>query len=178
MKYLLYTIAIILLLAINVGLFGLFPLYGAVPNLLFLFLLFFSLNKRIYDYFFIAFLAGMFLDFYAATAVGSFIFSFLFLAFVLHEVVEKVAVFEVDWKLQIALMAASLQLLDLLLWLYNFLAFKFGWSVIAVSLRVLEGGFAPQFIYNLILFYPMYLLYENIQNLLQRLASRKYRLSN
>lgn len=175
MKYFIYIIIIIILLSLNIGLFGHFRFFNTVPNLLFLLLLFFSLEKYEFDFFFIAFFCGIMLDLFAATFLGTFIFSFLVLAYVLHEFVAKIAVFEVDRKWQILFMAVSLQILNLLLWSYNFFAFKIGLSPDLISLKDLEKVFVPQFIYNLLLFYPVYLLYYGIKSLILKLNSRKYK---
>lgn len=177
MKYFIYLLSIILLLAVNLGLFGQFQLWNNVPNLLFLWLMFFCLDKDNYDFLFIAFFAGLFLDFYSAVFIGSFIFSFLLIGSWQRLLVNRIVAFEANWKLQLAMLVTSLQLLDLMVWLYNLLVSKAGWAALPLSLRAIENNFFPQLIYNLLLFYPMYVLYHFVKGQLTKWVNRKYRIA-
>lgn len=61
-KYLIYFFAIVALLVLNLGLFNNLQIKGQIPNLLFLFSLCFALEKKSFDFFFVAFVSGLFLD--------------------------------------------------------------------------------------------------------------------
>src|SRR5438132_835918 len=98
MKYLLYIIFVILLLSINVGFFSYFSIWGVVPNLLFLVVIIIALEGKAFGFFYVSVIAGLFLDFYSTSFVGSFTFAFLILSFSLHLLVRNVFMFEINWK--------------------------------------------------------------------------------
>jgi cell shape-determining protein MreD len=89
MKYLIYLFAIIILLAVNIGLFNNLQIKGQIPNLLFLMTLFFVLEKKSYDFFFISMVSGLFLDFFSTSFFGSFTVALLTLSLLLHFFVGK-----------------------------------------------------------------------------------------
>lgn len=77
MRYLVYTILILILLAFNSQIEYLF--YGTPIrlNLLSLLVIFAAMEKRDVAFLFIAFICGLILDFYATAPFGTFLFSFI-----------------------------------------------------------------------------------------------------
>src|SRR3989344_3299474 len=98
MKYFIYLLSVIILLGLNLGIFGQFPIFGQIPNLLFLLVIFFALEKRSYDFFFVGFVCGLFLDFFSANYFGSFTLSFLAVGLAMHVFAGSFIGVELNWK--------------------------------------------------------------------------------
>lgn len=166
MKYLIYIIAVILVLGVNIGLFGHLPIYGQVPNLLLLLTIYFSLDKNSYDFFFIAFVSGLFLDSFSAGFFGGFTVSFLVLALLLHLLSGQLLVLELNWKTLALVVLGAFTLVNFCLWLYSWAAFKAGLAPNDFSIKVLVSNFLPGLFYNLLLLYPMYLISDRLRTLI------------
>jgi hypothetical protein len=173
MKYLIYVIAIIFLVGVNLGLFNNLQLFGQIPNLLLLFTLFAALEKKDYDFFFVAFICGIFLDFYSASFFGSFTISLLLLALCLHILANTLALFELNWKSLGLLLLAGLVLLDLFSWIYGFAAYQFNWAPNFIAFQSFVRAFPAIFIYNLLLLYPTFLFYNFVKKIIDNLSIRR-----
>jgi len=155
MKYLIYFFSIVFLLSLNIAVFPLLKIYGVMPNLLFLFVIIFSLESRSYDFLFIAFLSGIFLDFFSSLYIGSFTISLILLAFGLRFLVRNVVTLEINWKYLSIMLAVSLFLVMLFIWGYNNFFFRFKLSSIYINFKFLLGRFFIEFVYSWILLFPM-----------------------
>lgn len=173
MKYFIYLIAITILLGINLGLFGTFPINGQIPNLLFLLTICFALEKDGQDFLFIALISGLFLDFYSTSFFGSFAFVFLTLSFCLHLIVKNLLAAELNWKILSLTIVICLVILDLLVWLYGLLAFKFNWISFAVNFKFLIASFPAALFYNLLLLYPVYLVSNFLKQFVDNLSLKR-----
>lgn len=173
MKYFIYIISIIILLGLNVGLFNNLQIRGQIPNLLLLLTLYCSLEKKGYEFFFVAFIAGIFLDFYSVNFFGSFTLAFLVLALAIHFLSGSLMVLEVNWRSLTLLLLASLLLVNFTLWLYGFLAFKLNLTADYESIVVFIKSFPAEFFYNWLLLYPMYLLSNLLKRLIDNLKLRR-----
>ncbi|MCL5666628.1 MAG: hypothetical protein M1383_02560 [Patescibacteria group bacterium] len=169
MKYLIYLLAIILLLGLNAGIFSSFQIKGVMPNLLLLFMVLFSLDRGDSetrdnaDFLVIAFLSGLFLDFSSTTFFGSFALAFLLISLVLRLSSRHLLVFEMNWKYYSAALAVSLAALSFFIWFYNLLCFRLGWAAYLLDGKVLRSGYLISLVYNLLLLYPMYLFAESVK---------------
>jgi len=177
MKYLIYLITIIFLVGLNLGLFNNLQLFGQIPNLPFLFTLCASLEKKSYDYFFVAFISGVLLDFYSTSFFGSFTISLLLVALCLQALANIVAVFELNWKSLSLLLISAMVLLNLFYWSYAFAAYKFHWALDFIAFRSVTAAFLPSFFYNLIFLYPMFLLYNFVKKIIDNLSLRRTRIT-
>lgn len=173
MKYLIYTISIILVLGLNVGLFGNLQINGQIPDLPLLMVLFFALDKKNWDFFFVAFAGGIFLDCYSAGFFGGFTLAFLVLALICHLLVSNLMVLELTWKNLVLLVFGALIVVDFCLWFYSLAAFKLGLSPDYSGLRVYADAFLPQLFYNLLLFYPTRLLCDFIKKTVENFTIRR-----
>jgi rod shape-determining protein MreD len=173
MKYLIYLIAIIILLGLNLGIFNGLRLYGQMPNLLFLLALFFALEKQDYDFFFVALICGLFLDFYSAGFFGGFTLAFLAVGLCANLFINNILVLEMNWKSLSLTLLISLILFNLTLWLYQFLAFKLNWDSRYTGIGIFASHFFAGFIYNLLLLYPMYLCFTFLRGFVQNLNIRR-----
>ena len=146
MKYFIYLLAIIILLGVNLGLFNNLQFGGQIPNFLLLLTVYFSLEKKDFDFFFIAFVCGVFLDFYSANFFGGYTLAFLATALALHIFVNYILVLEVNWKSLTGLIFCSLVLVNFLLWLYGLLAFKLNLAADYTGFKIYLDGFLAGFI--------------------------------
>jgi rod shape-determining protein MreD len=172
MKYAIYLLAIIILLGVNIGLFGNLPIRGQMPNLLLLLTVYFSVDKTNYDFFFIAFVCGLFLDCFSANFFGGWTFGFLVLALLLHSVSSQLLVFELNWKSLALLVLGAFTLVNFCLWLFALAAFKFGLAPSGIGIKVLVAGFLPGLFYNLLLLYPMYVVFDRLKSLIADFSVR------
>lgn len=157
MKYFAYFIVILALLALNLGLFPYIRLWGAEPNLLLLTVVIFALEKGEYDFFFVALCAGIFLDIYSGFFFGGFTLTFLLLGYLLHLLVSKVLMMELGAKALVIIISVCTLLSLLMVWLYNWAAFKFGYIPDVLDFHTLEFRILPEIFYNLLIGYPLYL---------------------
>ena len=173
MKYLIYFLAIIFLLGINIGLFGYIPFYGQIPNLLLLFACFFAMEKQSYDGFYVCLFAGLFLDFFSTQFFGGFTVAFLSLGLVLHLMFNYFLAMEVNWKMLGGVLCAVLILFYGSLWIYGFLVYKFNLAHSYLSLADYSRNLLPALVYNLLLMYPIYIFYETLQEWVEKLLIRQ-----
>ncbi len=173
MKHFIYFLAIILLIGMNFGVFANLPMWRQIPNLLLLLTLCFSLEKNTYDFFFIAFLSGIFLDFFSTDFFGGFTLGFLALALLLHLLANRFVVFELGWKSLSLLLAGSLLVLNGVFWAYNFFAYKLGLTAYFPDLRVITRALPASFFYNWLLLYPIYLYFNYLKRIVDNLTVRR-----
>jgi cell shape-determining protein MreD len=173
MKYLIYIVAIIILFGVNLGFFSNLPVQHQVPNLLLLLTIFFSLEKNSYDFFFVAFLSGLFLDFFSFVFFGSFTLAFLILALSLHFLANHFVVLEINWKSLSLLLALSLLILNVVMWLYGIIALKFNWAPYYINFKTIFSALPIAYIYDWLLLYPVYLCYSSLKGLVANLTLRR-----
>lgn len=170
MKYLIYLLAIVFILGLNVGLFAYLKIGGVAPNLLLIFVMLFSLEKDSYDFFFIALISGIFLDFYSVVTFGSFSIALVLLAYFLHLFVNRLVVFESNWKYLLGILAGSLLLVNIIIWLYSEAMFKLDLIPFPMETKLLLNQVVMGFIYNLLLLYPMYRFTDFVQRVVSSLS--------
>ncbi len=172
MRYAVHFICIVFLLVANLGLFGLLPIWGQIPNLLFLFVLCSALAKKEFDFLFVAFLCGLFLDFYSPAFFGGHTLALLLIALVTYLFSNYIFVIELNFKnLALATIFSWLGL-NLIVWLWGLAALKFNLNPSYVSLKIFMSNFLPGLIYNLLLLYPMYLFYDFLRHSLDNYEAR------
>jgi rod shape-determining protein MreD len=173
MKYLVYIVIVILLLALNIGLFGQYRLFGQIPNLLLLLVIYFALDKKGHDFFFISFVCGLFLDFYSTSFFGGYTLAFLLLATSLYLLAGSFVVLELNWKSLSFLLLGSLFLLKLVLFSYAFLVYKFNWAADYAKLNFSWISFIAEYAYNLLLLYPAYIIFSLLKRSLENYYTKK-----
>lgn len=174
MKYLLYMVAVVVLLGINVGVFPSLKLMYGMPNLLMLFVMVLSLEVGDRDYLPVAFAAGLFLDFYSGVPVGGFALAFMLLGLIMQAVSSRYLVLELNWKNLLAFMAASYVFTHTFIWLYSTLLHRFGLTQVVVEFPVLWQKLLPELLYNALLLFPIYWLAELLKTAIARLTRRTY----
>jgi len=153
--------------------FGNLRIQGQMPNLLFLLALFFALEKKDYDFFFIALVSGLFLDFFSAGFFGGFTLAFLVVALGAHFFATDILLTELSWKtLSLALLAA-LVVFYLIVWVYQLAAFKLSLSPQYTGVKIFTSQFLINFLYNLLLLYPVYLYFTFLRNIVDNISVRR-----
>lgn len=114
MKYLIYTLLILVLLSVNMQLDSLFFYTPVRLNLLVLPAVFAAMEKKAGDYLFISFLSGLFLDFYSAAPFGSFILSFILAASLLGWASKNLWTYDLNFKSLFLFSAAGILLVEIL----------------------------------------------------------------
>ena len=160
MTLLLNIFAIIFLLVVNIGFFGQLKLYGALPNLLLLFVLIVALDKDIKNgYLYLALLAGLLLDVHAGVLFGSFSFGLLILALCLSSLAEAVVVIPSKWEYLGLVVLAATFLLHFFVWLYAYGAFRLGWVSLPLAAPFFSSRLLVEAAYNLACLYPVLRLF-------------------
>ncbi len=173
MKYFIYFIIIIGLIGFNIGLFNNLQIYGQIPNLLLLFSIYLCLEKKDFDFFFVAFFSGLLLDFFATNFFGGYTLSFLVVVFCLYLLINNLLVFELNWQVLSLLLLGSLLLMNSVLWLYGLLVFKLGLSSEYIGIKIYAAGILPEFFYNWIVLYPMYLFSDFVKKFIENLSAKR-----
>ena len=169
MKYEAYFFWLAILTGINFGIFANLPFFDAVPNLLFLFVIFLaSLKQDLFERLFVAFFAGLFADFWSGGFFGGFTLAFLCLTLILEGVRSAFSLLEMDWKYFFGVCLSAYVVVSLLLWVYNFLALRAGWTEFYVSFYGVVRKWPAGIFYNLILLYPVRRYYLTVQNFNRR----------
>ena len=175
MRYIIYIVLLILLCGLSVGLSPLIKIHTQVPNLLFLLVWLWSLEKADDDFLFLALVAGLFLDFFSGLSVGTFTVPLLLLALAGHLIIENFFVSELKLK-YLALLLLPAQMLFVLLSLGVGLLLNRGGLWVSISSGgALVDNFVISFLYNLLLLYPVYVLINVVKTILRRFLEREYK---
>lgn len=176
MKYFIYFIILIVLAGLQSGLFRYLKFFGAVPDLMLLFVVGCCLQREAEDAFFVALLAGLFVDLQNGVFVGSYAFSFLLLALLLYLVIRQLVVFELNFKYLVAATIVAVVFTGFLAWLISGLAEHLNLAVAAIDPHIWRSRLLPEIIYDVILCYPIYALATWIHNSILKLQGKKYRI--
>ncbi len=155
------------------GLFNNLQIQSQIPNLLFLLTLFFALEKKDYDFFFIALISGLFLDFYSGSFFGGFTLAFLVVSLCAHLFVTNVLLAELNWKTLSAVLLVALAFFSLIIWVYGLMAFKLSWTVQYTGIKIFISQFLVNFFYNWLLLYPVYLFFTFLRNFVDNMDIRR-----
>jgi hypothetical protein len=131
------------------------------------------MEKKDYDFFFIALISGLFLDFYSGSFFGGFTLAFLTVALCAHLFVTNVLVVDINWKtLSLALLAA-LVIFNIIVWAYGLVVFKLSFSPQYIGIKIFTSQFLIDFLYNWLLLYPVYLFFTFLRNFVDNLSIRR-----
>jgi rod shape-determining protein MreD len=176
MKYVIYLSVLIVLCGLNVGLGPFIQIRGQAPNLIFLLVLVFALDKNSFDFLFLAFFGGLFLDFYSGAFLGSFTFSLLLSGFLVNLAVRQLLVPEVNLKYLSLIFLPVQAILFFGFYAYNWMVFKAGLGPYFLNWKELWPGFFAVLLYNLLLLYPIYILSGYIKQGLNKYFVREYKI--
>lgn len=171
MKYIIYSILILFLLAVNIESTRLFLAWPVRLNLLLLLIVFAGLKKHNYDFLWMAFVCGLFLDFYHAAPFGSFLFTFLITAWLVSWAARIFWVYELDWRGIGLFMVLALIFSEILLWTYS--AFLPGreFANVSFDFRQFFVRLVYQLPLHLLLALPLYALWQRIEHMIAKMES-------
>ena len=172
MRYLVYFIIILLLFSLTQIGFGSWLSVSALPSLLFLYTLVLAVQNEEGFYFF-ATLSGLYLDFSVNAYPGSFLFGFLVIIFLIRVVFSKLLFSERPARYMLIVVSLGTYFLAYWVFLYNQV---FIWlrvdQVVPIALPR-PGIVFVQMLLHLALLYPVYMLDQYIQKLLERLKHNR-----
>ena len=157
MKYFTYLLVVVVLLGLNIGLFGSMRIYNQIPNLLLLFVIFASLEKKSGEFLYIILICGAALDFYSTGFFGGYTLGFLLTGLIINLLSENFLFADFGWKTLSGLLLGALLLLKITLWLYGFMALKFNWTRVAYRMDLNFYHLVAEYIYNWVLLYPIFM---------------------
>jgi cell shape-determining protein MreD len=125
MKYLIYLILILVVLAVNIEITELLAKSFFHVNLLLILCVLSAMEKNHYDFLFFTIVSGLILDIYSPQNFGSFSLSFLLIAWLVNWVVKNFLVYEINLKVSVILLGLS----------YVFSELLFGLGVVLLHLE-------------------------------------------
>lgn len=173
MKYLIYFVVIIFCIGLSVGVFHLFPIYRAVPQLILLLVIVSSAERHDLDFLYIAIAGGMFMDIVTSVAFGSFTLSFMIIGFLIRFLLQGLLAAKNPWKALPLVVILSIIIQYFWLWLYNGLLFPLKVSLSASTFTDTTALAFGAVIYSVILFFPIYWLIERLHGFLDSMELRK-----
>lgn len=163
MRYLAFFISIFFLLVINLSVFGILPIRGHLPNLIFLFSLCAALGKKEFDVFFIAFFGGLWLDFFSAGFFGGQTFALLCVSLSVFLFANYMFAAELNFKTLGFSLIFAWAMFCLINWLWQLAAAKLNLAPNYLDFKLISQNFIFSLIYNLLLLYPVYLFYDFVK---------------
>lgn len=175
MKYFIYIIFILLLLAVNTELARILSSAPFWVNLLLLPPVFFALEKKGFDFLFLALAGGLLLDSFNAAPFGAFTLSFILISGVLSWAawVFSAGEYEINWKfLSLAVIFAFVAAESLVRLFSGILP-----ANEPISLSQAFSNFFPSIIYGslaqLTLFLPVYFMFRALERMLEKMENRR-----
>lgn len=168
-KYLIYFLVLVALAAVNM-VFP--PIYGAVPNFLFLFVVFYSFHQDKTTFIWLAFWSGLILDLSSGFFFGSWTISFLLVALIVNYATKIFFATDVSRLFMVIVSAVAYLVLVGLLYLFNTLIANIGLIDQQIPLIYLQQKVWFDIILNFIFAIPIYLLTEYISRTILESESR------
>ncbi len=172
MRYLIYIAVIVSLFGLNLGIFHNLQINNQIPNLLFLLSICFTLDNEGFDFFFIAFTSGIILDFYSTGFFGGYTLGLLIISVLMYLFINNILVIEVKFRSLAVSLLLALILLNVIVWLYGFTAYKLNITPSFISFKTYIDSFPINFFYNLFFIYPVYLFSSNLRLFVEKLNMR------
>ena len=173
MKYLIYTILIIVLLSINMEAARLFFYTPVRVNLLVLPVIFSAVEKRDRSFLFLAFVSGLFLDFYGSAPFGTFLFSFILGASLLNWAAQAFWVHALSFKPFALFTASALVLIGILTRIFSAIFPEGGFTLFTLSFSQEFWRFILSLIFGLLAALPVYFLWRFAERLIVKLEAKR-----
>lgn len=169
-KLFIYAFSLVVLLALNV-VFP--PIFTAVPNFLFLVVVFLSFQRDKSDFLWIALFSGFLIDVYSGTFFGTYTISFLFLAFLISQTSGTFLSADPSVPYMAVVIVVAYLLLVGMVFLLNAVGLKFNPNAIPLSDVYLTKKIWFDVILNLIFAFPVYTLITFLQKIIAKKENRK-----
>lgn len=178
MRYLIYTIIIILNFVLTKDFFGHFTFAGAIPNLNLLLVIITASESEKLDFLFIAVVAGIITDIGFGLPIGTFSLSFLLTGFLVYYLFHGPSSLSLSWKNFGIVSVAGVIFTYLWTVAFSKLALVMGVLPFAFSFSQLASQIFFIVLYNLALAFPMFLLYvHTVSNIDSRKAKKSQYIS-
>lgn len=169
LKYFIYLLSIVVLILLTLLFSQYFQIHGAVPAFLLLFVMIIAIQREGFDFYPVAILAGVYIDFASSLPVGASVCGLVLVGFLSHALYHRVMYYQFSWK-QLPILA-GLNIIG-----FQTVVFLFGFFVGRVEnvqlLLPLYQFFIQSLLilaYSLIFTYPLYWLSGIITDAIQAL---------
>jgi rod shape-determining protein MreD len=168
-KYVVYFLVLVALASVNM----VFPsIFGAVPNLLFLFVIFYAFHQDKPTFLWLAFWSGLLLDMSSGYFFGTWTISFLLVAIIVNYSTKIIFATDVSRIFMVVVSAVAYLVLVGLLYIFTTLIFNIGLIDQQMPLVYLQKKVWFDIILNFIFAIPIYLLTEYIEQTILESESR------
>lgn len=173
MRYIVYTIIILVNFVLTKDLFGQMTLAGAIPNLNLLLVIVAASESDRLDFLFIAFISGIITDIGFGLPIGTFALAYVFSGFLSHMLFHGPLSLSEGWK-NFGL-ATVIGVLFTYLWtiIFSKVTASLGIIPFSLSFRQLWPILFFTLIYNLILAFPLFWLYTGVTDYIDTKINRK-----
>jgi rod shape-determining protein MreD len=173
MKYIYYSIILIILVALA-QLFALeMPILGAAPNFWFLFALFSAATGEGPAAVFVGFIGGLFGDLLSSAPIGSYTIGALLAISIVYALFQRMTTLRFDWKDVAAVGLLGIFFLLIWLQLYNVLLSALRLSLFEFSFQQFFRDSGSILLATALLMYPTYWLSTGFWRLMRRLEMKK-----
>lgn len=176
MKWLAYTLIILLVIILEQGLFRVIGLSSFTPDLLLLLTLASVWSSTEYDFFIFALVGGFWLELTLGLPIGSLSLGLMIIGGVSYFILHHWIYSEKSWQYFLGAVVLGTIFYHLWIWLYSQILFFFHWSSLAISFGSTWRAVLAASLSNLILIYPIYALLEWVAKILQNLSQNKIKL--
>lgn len=162
MRYIIFTLIIIINFVLTKDLFGQITLAGAIPNLNLLLVIIVAAESDRLDFLFVALIAGIITDVGFGLPIGSFALAYLFSGFLSHMLFHGPLSLSITWKnFAIATVAG---VLVTYVWTVLFSKIVIALGILPFSLSFVELSHIIFFIllYNMIVAFPLFWIYTGV----------------
>lgn len=173
MKYLIYTLALIVLLGLNIVVFNNLDIQGQIPNLLLLISICFAIDNEGFDFIFIAFVSGLFLDFFSTSFFGAYTSALLCVSLLIYFFINNFVEITIRLRSLAISLFFSLILYNLVIWFFGFVVFKLNLVQNHTAFKTYASVFYISFLYNLVLIFPVYFGASNLRKFVENLNIRR-----
>lgn len=175
MRYIIYTIYIIIAIGINAGLFPALGIYGTIPSLILISCTIAAVTvENIHVGFFISMLGGLIWELYTGVFPGSFMISYALASLVVYTLSRKVFFIQ-DRVKYLPLFIVVFQAITLV-WIMalNWYMLRLHWTVFDLEYAGIISRSFVGLVYNLVLLYPLYMLFSQVERLVEFFERKKH----
>lgn len=173
LKIFLYFVLIVFIYAFNAGVLKEFQLFGALPNLFLLLVIYLSMETKGEFYLAASFFCGLLLDFSVGVFLGSFSVSFMIIALILRSISHDFVVLDRNWKYLPVILLLAQALVYIWIYFYNRIAVSLGVSINLLGFKPLMNRFVWESVYNLAFIYPIWKIVSLVTVLDEKFLGRR-----
>lgn len=173
MKWVIYILAVAILVIINQTIFNLYEFRGFIPNLLLLFTLATIVSFEEWDFIFLAIFGGLWMDVMLGLPVGSNILGLLIICLLMVWLLNQWLLATKNWRHFLGAILIGSIFMHLWIWFYSSAIQAIGWHWVSVDTEIMLKTLLPGLLANLLLAYPVFIFVELIAGLIGRWSRHK-----